>query len=101
MQVAPVHQIQDETEFVGRVKGVRHTDNEWTVLASADKTKHYTFVKCEGFTLLHFDPFFVQTFHGVHFSGIRFPASVYFSESSSTDDPVNGEIVHAQLDVQF
>ena len=31
VQVASVHQIEDKTQFVRRVEGVCHTDNEWTV----------------------------------------------------------------------
>ena len=33
VQVAPVHQVQDEAELVRGVEGVGHAYNEWTVVA--------------------------------------------------------------------
>lgn len=32
VEIAAVHQVQDETQLVRRLKGIRHTDDEGTVL---------------------------------------------------------------------
>ena len=39
VQVAPVHQVQDEAELVRGVEGVGHAYNEWTVV-SCHNTNH-------------------------------------------------------------
>jgi len=101
VQVAAVHQVEDEAELVRRVEGVGHADDERTVLAGGDEAQHDSFVEGKRFALLHLDPLLVQTLHGVHLARVGFPASVDFSESSASDDPVNGEVVHAEGDVQF
>ena len=39
--------------------------------------------------------------HCVHLAGVGLPAAVDLPEAAPADDPVDGEVVHAQLDVQL
>jgi len=51
--------------------------------------------------LLHFDALLVQALHGVHLAGVGLAAAVDFAESAPADDPVHGEVVHGQVEVQL
>lgn len=33
----------------------------------------------------------------LHFPGVCFPATIYFTESSSSNNPMDAEIIHGQL----
>ncbi len=39
--------------------------------------------------------------HGVHLAGVRLPTAVDLPEAAAPNDPVDGEVVHAQLNVQL
>lgn len=101
MEIAAVHEVEDEAQLVGRLESVGHAHNERTVLASRDQREHDPFVECQSFTLFHFDSLLVQTLHGVHFARVRFPAAVHLAEATTANDAVYTEIVHRQLNVEF
>ena len=61
VEVAPVHEVEDEAELVLGVEGVGHADDEGTVVAGAHQAQHYPLVQGQGLALLHLDAFFVQT----------------------------------------
>ena len=61
VKVSPIHEVQDEAEFVGSMKGVCHADNEGTVMTRAHQTQHYPLIQRQGLSLLHLDSFLVQT----------------------------------------
>ena len=58
-------------------------------LTRRNQGKHDPLVQSERFALLHFDAFFVQAFHGVHFARVRLSAAVNFSESSTANNSVD------------
>jgi hypothetical protein len=97
MQVAAVHQIQNETELVGRVKRVRHAHYERTVLPCTHEGEHDAFVQRQRLSLLHFYPLLVQTLHGVHLPGVGLPTTVNLAEAASPYYSVHAEVVHRQL----
>lgn len=94
MQVSTVHQVEYKTQFVSRVKGVGHADDEGAVDTRADQREHYPFVQRQRFALFHFYPFLIEAFHRVHFPRVCLPATVNFAEAPSADYPVNAEVVH-------
>ena len=61
VEVAAIHEVEDEAELVGGVEGVGHTDNEGAVVAGAHKAQHDALVQRQGLALLHLDAFLVQT----------------------------------------
>lgn len=92
----------------------------------ADQRQHDSLIECQRFSLLHFDPLFIQTLHGIpethtvsehillskpkrsfflvsslqqhlHFPCVRLSASVHLSKTPSTDDPMHTEVIHCQL----
>ena len=67
------------------------TSREATDLTRRDQGKHNSFVQRERLSLLHFDTFFVQAFHGVHLARVRLSTSVDLAESSASDDAVDAE----------
>lgn len=97
MQVAPVHQIEDEAQLVGRVEGVRHADDERAVLTRADQRQHDALVERQRLALLHLDALLIEAFHGVHLARVGLPAAVHLAEAAPADDPVHAEVVHRQL----
>ena len=66
-----------------------------------DEAEHDPFVEGQRLSLLHLDPLLVETLHCVHLARVRLPASVDLAESSPSDDPVHGEVIHRQLHVQL
>ena len=75
---------QYEAQFVLGVEGVGHADNKWAVLSGGDQAKHDPFVEGQGLALFHLDAFLVQAFHGVHFPGVGFAATVNLTETTPT-----------------
>lgn len=69
----------------------------FSTYTGADQWEHNTLVESQRFALFHFDAFLVQAFHGVHFARVGLPAAVDLTKSTTTDDSVNAEIVHGQL----
>ena len=61
MEVAAVHEVEDEAELVGGVEGVGHADNEGAVVAGAHEAEHDALVQRQGLALLHLDALLVQT----------------------------------------
>ena len=61
VEVAPVHEVEDEAELVGGVEGVGHADNEGAVVAGAHEAEHDALVQRQGLALLHLDALLVQT----------------------------------------
>lgn len=93
MAALTIHQVQDETQFIRSVEGICHTHYERAILQrerkrqrgsnkqdrdvsvqsefvyvahpGADQRQHDSLVECQRFSLLHFDPLFIQTLHGI------------------------------------
>ena len=61
VEVATVHEVEDEAEFVLGVEGVGHADNEGAVVASADQTQHDPLVEGQRFALLHLNALLIKT----------------------------------------
>ena len=61
MEVAAVHEVEDEAELVGGVECVGHADDEGAVVAGAHKAQHDALVQRQGLALLHLDALLVQT----------------------------------------
>ena len=101
VEVAPVHEVEDEAELVLGVEGVGHADDEGTVVACADQAQHYPLVESQGLSLLHLYPFLVKTLHGVHLARVCLPAAVHLSEPPTSDNSVDREVVHAQVYIQL
>ena len=92
---------KNEAELVWGVEGVGHADDEGTVLAGGDQGEHDPLVESQRLPLLHLDPLLVQAFHGVHLARVGLAAAVDLAEAAAADDPVHGEVVHRQLQVQL
>ena len=89
VEVAPVHEVEDEAELVLGVEGVGHADNEGTVVARADQTQHYPLVEGQSLALLHLNALLIKTLHGVHLARVGLPAPVHLSEPASADNSVD------------
>ena len=89
VEVATVHEVEDEAEFVLGVEGVGHADNEGAVVASADQTQHDPLVEGQRFALLHLNALLIKTLHGVHLARVGLPAPVHLSEPASADNSVD------------
>ena len=61
VEVAAVHEVEDEAEFVLGVEGVGHADNEGAVVACADQAQHYPLVEGQGLPLLHLNALLIKT----------------------------------------
>ena len=61
VEVAPVHEVEDEAELVLGVEGVGHADNEGAVVAGADQAQHYPLVEGQGLALLHLNALLIKT----------------------------------------
>ena len=61
VEVATVHEVEDEAEFVLGVEGVGHADNEGAVVASADQAQHDPLVQSQSLALLHLNALLVKT----------------------------------------
>ena len=61
VEVAAVHEVEDEAELVGGVEGVGHADDEGAVVAGAHEAEHDALVQRQGLALLHLDALLVQT----------------------------------------
>ena len=101
VEVTAVHEVENKTKFVWRVKGVRHADNERTVLARRDETQHDALIQSQRLALLHLYPFLIQALHRIHLSSVGLTTAVNLSESATTDYSMYGEVVHAQLNIQL
>ena len=120
MEVAPVHQVENEAEFVRGVEGVGHADNEGTVMASAHQAQHYPLVQGQSLSLLHLNALLIKTLkqsksvlfilqlpalpahlHCVHLARVRLPAPVHLSEPAPPDNSVDREVVHAEVYIEF
>ena len=101
VEVATVHEVEDEAEFVLGVEGVGHADNEGTVVAGADQAQHYPLVQGQSLALLHLNALLIKTLHGVHLARVGLPAPVHLAEPAPADNSVDREVVHAEVYVQF
>ena len=91
----------DRCGGVGRKRAAQRPSFSLLFSPYCERHPSLALVERERLALLQLDALLVQTLHGVHLARVGFPASVDFSESSASDDPVNGEVVHAEGDVQF
>lgn len=97
MQVAAVHEVEDEAELAGRVESVSHAHDERAVLAGRHKAQHRSLVQRKRFALLHLDALLVETLHGVHLACVDLSTAVNFTEASAPDDAKHAEVVHRKL----
>ena len=61
VEVAPVHEVEDEAELVLGVEGVGHAHDEGAVVACADEAEHDPLIECQSLSLLHLNAFLVET----------------------------------------
>ena len=46
VQIAAVHQVENEAQLIGRMEGVAHAYDERTIFAGGHEIQHKTFVYC-------------------------------------------------------
>lgn len=97
VQVAAVHQIENEAEFAGRVESVSHANDEGAIFSSRYEAQHCSLVESQRFALLHLDTLFIETLHRIHFSRVDLSATVHLSEAPASDYTKNTKVIHREL----
>lgn len=97
VQVTAVHQVENEAEFAGRVESISHANDKRAIFAGWHEAQHCSFVQRQGFTLLHLDSLFIETFHCIHFASVDFPTTVHLAEATASYNTENAEVIHREL----